>query len=102
MKNKRRAKRIRWLSIYKETKGCSECREAGITYRWPRESLQFDHRDPNDKQFNVTTDKNGNPIGIKGRNAIKVLMEEVRKCDVVCGNHHAISTRSKKQYDSYK
>jgi L-lysine 2,3-aminomutase len=42
--------------------------------------MDFDHRDPADKSFEVPR--------MLGRVTTQVLLEEVSKCDIVCANCH--------------
>lgn len=59
--------------------GCKDC-----GYRDNPMALQFDHRDPSQKKFNIG-----------GRNAgLKHILEEIAKCDVRCANCHIIRTLS--------
>lgn len=70
--------RRRWLNIYKVRKGCSLC-----GYNENSAALQFDHLDPSIKVRDVS-----NMITMK----LKRLMDEVRKCRVLCANCHMIHT----------
>lgn len=55
------------------------CADCGV--RYPFYVMQFDHRDPAEKLFN---------IGIIGPTASRDrLIAEIAKCDVVCSNCHA-------------
>ena len=78
--NKTRLKKIRrrWLNMYKVRKGCSLC-----GYNANPAALQFDHLDPSLKVQDVS-----NMITLK----LKRLMDEVRKCRVLCANCHMIHT----------
>ncbi len=78
--NKIRIKKIRrrWLNIYKKSKGCSLC-----GYKEHPAALQFDHLDPSTKVRDVS-----NMVTLK----LKRLMDEVRKCRVLCANCHMIHT----------
>ena len=78
--HKTRLKKIRrrWLNIYKVRKGCSLC-----GYNENSAALQFDHLDPSTKVRDVS-----NMITLK----LKRLMDEVRKCRVLCANCHMIHT----------
>jgi len=54
--------------------------------RFAGHQVDFDHRDPNEKAFDLT----------KGRAALKnreQLLAEAAKCDVVCANCHRLRTR---------
>ena len=45
--------------------------------------FQFHHRDPKEKKFNVTT-------GTINDKNMSVIREEIEKCDLLCGNCHAL------------
>jgi len=83
--NKVRIKKIRrrWLNIYKKAKGCSLC-----GYNEHPAALQFDHLDPSLKVKDVS-----NMVTLK----LKRLMDEVRKCRVLCANCHMIHTFGEKK-----
>lgn len=78
--HKQRLRRIRtrWLGIYKQKKGCQVC-----GYNEHPAALQFDHIDPLTKIRDVS-----NMIELK----LKRIMDEVRKCRVLCANCHSIHT----------
>lgn len=72
----------RLLLIYEtflKNKVCTDCGYSNLL------ALDFDHRDPTDKQFNITT------CARKGYSWDKIVTE-VAKCDIVCKNCHAIRT----------
>ena len=54
--------------------------------RLPPYAMDFDHRDPADKSFNLGAGK----VLLKSRAA---LVAEIAKCDVVCANCHRIRTQ---------
>lgn len=58
------------------------CADCGVLY--PPMVMDFDHRDPNTKVDGVA-----NMIQGKGW---KLLIEEVKKCEVICANCHRIRT----------
>lgn len=60
-------------------KPCTDC---GMKY--PSYVMDFDHRNPDDKKFNLA--------GAKKRTSLKKIMKEIAKCDVVCSNCHRIRT----------
>jgi hypothetical protein len=80
--NKRRLWKIRrrrhWLNNYKIKKGCERC-----GYNTHGVALHFDHIEPPKKVDQVSKMLKG------GR---RKLIEEVRKCRVLCANCHAIKT----------
>ena len=55
--------------------------------------LQFDHRDPKEKKYNIT-DMMTCGYGVK------TLESEIEKCDIVCANCHTI--RTQKMFGSWK
>lgn len=59
--------------------GCKVCE-----YREHPTALQFDHRNPKEKSFTIGK--------CYGSVSLKELINEVRKCDVLCANHHMIKT----------
>ena len=71
-------RRRHWLNNYKIIKGCERC-----GYNAHGAALHFDHMDPSKKVDQVSKMLKGN----RGR-----LIEEVRKCRVLCANCHAVKT----------
>lgn len=82
------AKRKQRLAELKRDRACREC---GIDD--PR-VLDFHHRDPDEKEFNI------------GRDAWKVswerLVAETEKCDVLCANCHRIEHFEDGTYSLYQ
>lgn len=73
---KRVARVRKWLDDYKLEKGCKVC-----GFKEHPAALDFDHRDPSTKEFNIAEfDRRG--VGFER------LQKEVAKCDVLCANHH--------------
>jgi hypothetical protein len=70
-----------WIDAYKLKIGCQLC---GFN-KWA-EALDFDHKNPKDKLFNVSQ---------KLQKSIKTLQNEIKKCIVLCANCHR--HRSKKR-----
>ena len=66
---------INWL------KG-APCFDCGIKY--PPYVMDFDHRDRTNKKFNISENLYSN--------SLKMMLEEIAKCDVVCSNCHRIRT----------
>lgn len=62
---------------YKVNKGCIVC---GIKHP---AVLEFHHRDPNKKEIMVS-------LLMRGNYSIKKIKNEIKKCDVICRNCHAI------------
>ena len=75
-----RAKRKAFIAFQK-AKPCMDC---GNSY--PTECMDFDHRDGNNKSFNVSNSTHLSE---------EVLLEEIAKCDLVCANCHRIRTRKR-------
>lgn len=46
-------------------------------------ALQFDHRDPTIKEFDISSNK---------KKSLDALKREIAKCDIVCANCHWIRT----------
>ena len=77
---RRRKKYGDFIREYKLEAGCEMC-----GYNEHSCALQFDHRDPSKKLFNVT----------RGRDyPWKVFLAEIDKCRVLCANCHAVHTHS--------
>jgi hypothetical protein len=68
-----------WIKQYKNTISCIVCGESHPA------CLQFHHRERKDKSFTI-----GAAIGRRRYISFKKLQEEVSKCDILCGNCHAI------------
>lgn len=79
--NARRHAEIReWLAALKMASGCVDCGYADSPV-----ALDFDHRDPATKSFQIS----GNST-----RSYAALEAEIAKCDVVCANCHRIRTES--------
>lgn len=63
---------------YLKNHSCVDCGESDILV------LQFDHRDPRTKRFNLSN--------ASSRYSLEEVMEEIAKCDVVCANCHCRRT----------
>lgn len=61
---------------------CTDCGQ-----RFPPFVMDFDHRDPSTKSFNV-----GAALGLM--KSVEAILVEIAKCDVVCANCHRIRTHS--------
>lgn len=72
---RRRLKLVENFSEYKSKLSCVICGENEAC------CLDFHHKDPNNKEFNISE---------AGRGGIseKRLLEEIAKCDVLCANCH--------------
>lgn len=73
------ARRAHWINKYKQAKGCEIC-----GYNLHPVALDFDHLDPEAKEFNLH--KRNIHINLKR------FMNEIRKCRIVCSNCHRIET----------
>ncbi len=82
----RNARRKHWLTYYKAKHGCNVC---GIK---DGRVLTFDHRVLEDKEFSIGHGKRYAEV------SIKQLINEVRKCDVLCHNCHTIKTEENKDH----
>ena len=86
-KNKRaafiRSRRTHWLNKYKEAQGCFSCLQP-----LKASSLAFHHEVEWEKSFSVSD-------GVKERKPLRLLMNEVSKCVVVCHNCHAVGHEEK-------
>lgn len=76
-RNEARRAAIRRIIQQAKDRPCSDC---GSWY--PTYVMDFDHRDGNDKRFNIGRD------ALIGMMPDAVLWEEIKKCDVVCSNCH--------------
>lgn len=79
----RRAELQEWYAGYKSTLRCINCNE------WRPECLQFHHRDPKQKEFNVSN-------FIRNGVSLERLQAEIAKCDVLCANCHAVEEQNKR------
>lgn len=68
-----------WLNSYKVEKGCENC-----GYNKHGCALDFDHIDPSKKEFTIQSNGLSRPL--------KKIIEEVRKCRILCSNCHKIAT----------
>ena len=75
-KNKKLTDRnIEWFNNYKKKLSCQECGEDHPA------CLDFHHRNPSDKTYEVST-------MIRNCSSIETIIEEIKKCDVLCSNCH--------------
>lgn len=75
----RRREKINQIIIAAKNKPCADCGE-----QYPYYVMDFDHRNGDDKDFN---------IGSKKYNvSMARLAEEIEKCDVICANCHRVRT----------
>lgn len=78
-KRAKRRKQIRlWIQSFKKGKPCLDCGEI-----FPVVCMDFDHIDDN-KDFNISSD------GLS--KSKKAILEEIKKCEIVCSNCHRLRT----------
>jgi 5-methylcytosine-specific restriction endonuclease McrA len=75
----KRAERFVWMDELK-SKPCEDCGEC-----FPPECMDFDHKNPKDKLFDVSR------AVVSGR-AASLVKEEIAKCRLICSNCHRIRT----------
>lgn len=79
-KRKRHKEELRkWLWRYKSKLCCMECGENHPA------CLQFHHRNREEKSFTI-----GSILGRRLYMSINKLEKEISKCDILCGNCHAL------------
>ena len=75
------ARRLRelkaWFVALKATKQCERCGESAP------ECLQFHHRDPSSKDFDIS-------VAVAQAWSKRRIVAEIEKCDVLCANCHLI------------
>jgi hypothetical protein len=76
------AARLRNKAVIKEYKNCP-CFDCHVQYPWY--VMTFDHRDPSQKLFNLSA---------AGARPLQVVLDELAKCDPVCGNCHLERTHA--------
>jgi hypothetical protein len=81
VRKKAAAHRAETCEIINKIKESSSCKDCGVNY--PYYVMHFDHI-ADDKEFNVSW-------GIMNRSREAVL-EEIKKCELVCANCHAVRT----------
>ena len=102
-------RRQHWLSKYKCAKGCENCGFNKFAL-----ALDFAHIDPSQKSVEITKHGPcGSGIGklygrvsitdpIKNRRYLRELMDEVRKCKILCKNCHVVETfRDREMHNSW-
>lgn len=77
-KNEKNGQKRQWVKDYKTDKGCEMC-----GYKEHPAALQFDHIEPSEKKFNIST------FSLLSKER---LMKEIKKCRVLCANCHMIHT----------
>jgi hypothetical protein len=71
-----------YIKQYKESRGCMDCGN-----KFPYYVLDLDHREGTDKKFT--------PAHLHRTNSWEKMIEELKKCDVVCANCHRIRTHTR-------
>ena len=79
---KLRESRGRWLDIYKRKKGCEMC-----GYKADATALQFDHIDRSTKVNSISNMRHFN---------LSTLIQELRKCRVLCANCHSVHSKNQR------
>lgn len=74
-----------WFLKYKNNLKCERC---GFSHP---AALDFHHKDPTTKKFSI-----GQLKGVKNKD---IIMEEIKKCEVICSNCHRIEHA--KHYNEY-
>lgn len=70
------------LNTFKIFRGCMDC-----GYNLHPHALEFDHRPGTTKKFNIGAFRN---------RSWETLLDEIKKCDVVCSNCHKIRTATRR------
>lgn len=86
--SKKRERRQYWQDTYKRKKGCQEC-----GYNKHPRALSFDHIDPATKHPITKNGKGSTRAGgmwqlLNPKYSVKTLINEWRKCRVLCFNCH--------------
>lgn len=92
-KNKRHDEELRqWLRGYKSKLCCITCGENHPA------CLQFHHRNRSEKSFTIS-----HAIGGRRNLSFRTLEKEISKCDILCGNCHAIHHwREMHEFDDWR
>ncbi len=77
-KNELRHRHGKFISEYKSKNGCEIC---GLS---DSRVLEFHHRDPKSKEFTIA-------IAYYNRVGIDKIMEEIKKCAILCANCHRVT-----------
>ena len=88
VKSKRVKTRQKFINNYKIKLGCAKC-----GYNKHPAALDFSHRNPKEKQFNISA----------GRfYSMEKLTKEIEKCDILCANCHREKTADDKDYTHWR
>lgn len=83
-RDKNREQKLRDILNHLKDAPCQDC---GVKY--PTYVLDFDHRPEEVKLFNVSY--------LSKARTVKRLLEEIKKCDLVCANCHRVRTHNRKE-----
>lgn len=86
-KEKQSIQKRKFIIQYFHSNPCVDCGETNILV------LQFDHLNPEEKKYEISTILSNNY-------SLKLLKEEINKCEVVCANCH--SKRTAKTFGSWR
>ena len=78
-KFKRKEELKKYLFAILEKAKCADCETKNIIV------LEFDHREPKKKKHNISSI-------MRNVLSMKILKEELKKCDIVCANCHRVRT----------
>jgi len=70
-----------WIDKLKTVQGCAEC-----GYNAHPAALDFDHINPDDKEFLIPR--------YLARSSLTRLFKEIRKCRILCANCHRVHSRT--------
>lgn len=73
---------LEWIEIIEDEGRRFECKYCG--YNENASAIEFHHRNPEEKEKKLSYWTNQKPTPER----IKLLKEEIRKCDIVCSIHH--------------
>jgi hypothetical protein len=79
----KRAKRRELLTQIKLEKGCARC-----GYKGHPAALDFNHLDPSQKSFRISSDVT----------SLEKTLAEIAKCEVLCANCHRVHTYEEQHY----
>ena len=82
--SKRHKQRVADINKFKEEAGCADCGQ-----KYPGVAMDFHHRNGEIKEFNISN--------CSSYSAEKIS-REIKKCDVLCKNCHAIRTYNLRQH----
>ena len=90
MCRQRRKENVGWYKSYKSKRVCTECGENHPA------CLQFHHKDQREKSFTIS-----HIVG-SSTYSLKTILNEIEKCEVLCGNCHSKRHwREKHQTDNW-